>query len=110
MRVLLLLLGAMGVAALLWLFLGAVYRLVRAAAERFVAGGTAETRARRGDLTGLEEAQQWSSRARRREWGAVMRALGWGLLLVVPSLTVWAAPTYAGCAVLWLLIIRRRGS
>ncbi len=110
MRSLILLLGALGLAALLWLFARALYRLLRAGAERFVAGDAEETRAKRGDLTGMAEARQWRSRARRRQWGAVVRVLGWGVLLIGPSFTHRAAVIYAACAPLWLLHAwRRRG-
>ncbi len=98
-------------------FVAVVWRVGRAAAhalgrtaERVTAGNAADTRARRGDLTGMAEADAWHRHAGRLRRWALWTCAFWLVLLVVPAYTAWTGPLYAAYALLWLLNVlpRRR--
>jgi hypothetical protein len=91
-------------------FAAAAVRMVRAAlwalhggVEGFLARDAAATRARRGDLTGLADAEAQRALARRRRMLALGAASLWAGLLLVPPLTPWPTALYASYSLLWLL-------
>jgi hypothetical protein len=97
------LLGAAGIIAVLLRLARALFFAVRGGVDAFIAQDVAATRAHRGDITGLDDAQAAARVARR----ARVRALGatsmWAGLLIVPTLTPWPRLLYAGYSLLWLL-------
>lgn len=101
-----------GFAAVAIRFVRALFALLRLGAEAFVAGQTAATRARRGDVTGMTEAEGRARATRRARTRAAGALLAWGLALAVPPATPWTRPlyvSYAGVwAVSWLWERRRR--
>ncbi len=103
------LLAVAGAAAAAWHLVRAAFRFLRAGATGIWADEVGRTHARRGDLTSLEESERERFEAvRARSWNGVI-ALGWLVVLVVPSLTPWARPWYAVYALLWLEPLTRRG-
>jgi hypothetical protein len=103
MRTAVVILAVLGIAA-------AVVRMVRAALwalhggiDAFLARDTAAVRARRGDLTGLADAETQRQLARRRRIRALGAASFWAGLLLVPPLTPWPTALYASYSLLWLL-------
>ena len=98
-----LVLAAIGGAALLSRLGRSLFRFALRAAEVTAAKGLVEISMRRGDLTGLAErrvAERSARSSRRRELatGAV-----WALWMVAPLFTPWALDAYAVAAPLWLL-------
>jgi hypothetical protein len=77
-------------------------------ADAFLAREIAETRAQRGDITGLQEATVERSAARRRRIMSLGTLSMWAGLLLIPSLTPWPRLLYAAYSVLWLLPRRPR--
>jgi hypothetical protein len=98
-----LLLAIAGFCAVALHLLRALLRVLTRGADAVLARELANTRAQRGDLTGLEEANLARGEARRRRY----RALGvfslWGGLLLVPQITPWPRLLYATYSLLWLL-------
>jgi hypothetical protein len=86
----------------------ALFGALRGGVDAFLARDLAEVRARRGDLTGLEEAAGARSVARRRRLLALSIFTMWVGLLVVPSLTPWPLFLYASYSLLWLVPRRSR--
>lgn len=103
LSIVLLLLAALGLAAVLTRLARAALRLGLNAAEATASTGLAEISQRRGDITGFLERQASGvalRRARRRNLAAL---LGYGLLLAVPPFAGVAREAYAAAALLWLL-------
>jgi hypothetical protein len=99
-----------GVAAAVWHLLRAAFRFLSHGATGLWVGELGRTRARRGDVTGLQDAERDRREARSRKNRAGLEATGWLVLLVAPSLTPWARHIYAVCAVLWIVpALRGRG-
>jgi hypothetical protein len=107
MRIAVFLLAAAGIAAVLLRAFGAVFAMLRGGVESFLAHDLAEIRARRGDLTGLEEAEALRVAARRHRLRAASVFGLWIGLLLVPLLTPWPQGLFAAYALLWLLPRRR---
>ena len=101
------LLGAAGVLAVGLRLLRALFFALRGGVDAVVARDVAENRARRGDITGLGDAQVAVRQARRRRLAALGVASLWIGLLVVPVLTPWPGMLYAAYSLLWLLPRRR---
>ncbi|MGH7504505.1 MAG: hypothetical protein ACRELX_02600 [Longimicrobiales bacterium] len=108
MRIVLLILAVVGIAAVLRHLATALLRLLRRGVDAFMADQVADVRARRGDLTGLSDAEVVRSQARRSRLAAVGTVSLWTALLVVPPLTSWPELVYACYNVLWLVPPRRR--
>lgn len=98
----LILLAVAGIAAVLVRLARALFRTAHSGTEAFVAGETARTRERRGDLTGMREAGRRQERARQERRRRLAGALAWLALLVAPSLTPWSREIYAAYSLLWL--------
>lgn len=103
MRFLLIVLAVFGILAVLRRVLLAVLRLLGRGVDRIMANEMAEIRARRGDLTGLDEADVEHGRARRAQAGALAVLSFWVLLLIAPSLTPWPLALYASYSLLWVI-------
>jgi hypothetical protein len=97
------LLALAGVIAVVLRLLRALFASLRGGVAAFVARDVAETRAQRGDLTGLDEARAADAVARRRRFIALGAASMWIGLLVVPVLTPWPSLLYAAYSLLWIL-------
>jgi hypothetical protein len=108
MRLAVLLLSIAGFAAVVLRAGLALLHALKGGVESFLASDLAEIRARRGDLTGLDEAAQLQSAARRTRLAALGAFFLWGGLLIVPALTPWPELLYAAYALLWL-VPRRTG-
>jgi hypothetical protein len=97
------LLGVAGVAAVLLRLVRALFLALRGGVDAFLARDVADTRAQRGDITGLDEAHGAARDARRRRLAALGVASLWAGLLIVPVLTPWPRMLYATYSLLWLL-------
>jgi hypothetical protein len=102
------LLALAGAGAVVLRLLRALFAALRGGVDAFVARDIAETRAQRGDLTGLDDARSVALAARRRRLRALGVASVWGGLLVFPTLTPWPAMLYATYSLLWVLPRRIR--
>lgn len=96
-------LSVIGIAAVAWRLARSFLRLLGRGAESVWAEEMANVRSRRGDLTGMAEAdEQARSVARSRRRAAAATGF-WVFLLAAPAVTPWARPVYAGLSLLWLL-------
>jgi hypothetical protein len=102
------LLALAGAGAVVLRLLRALFAALRGGVDAFLARDIAETRAQRGDLTGLDDARSVALAARRRRRRALGGASVWGGLLVFPTLTPWPAMLYATYSLLWVLPRRIR--
>lgn len=107
MRILLLPLALAGAAAILLRAGAALLRLAHGGLESLYAGGLAEAHARRGDITGLQDAASSREHAVRRRRLAVASLVMWAGLLLLPLITPWPATMFAAYSLLWL--VPRRG-
>lgn len=98
-----LLLAVAGLAAVLVGTVRSALRLLGRGVEAYVAGQLADTRARRGDLTGMAEARDAVRRASRARLRGALVLAGWTAALVTPLLVPWTRSAYAACAALWIL-------
>ncbi len=97
-------LAVLGFAAALVRWLRSAVSALERGIEAFHARQVAETRARRGDVTGTEEAAGAAARARRARRRFVGEFAFWTALLAWPAWLVESpAPVYAAYAVLWFL-------
>lgn len=81
----------------------ALFAALRGGVDAFLARDLADTRARRGDLTGLSDAEAARASARRYRVMALGFFFLWGGLLLVPPLTPWPQLLYGAYSLLWLL-------
>ncbi len=102
METVLTLLAAAGIAAAAWHLVRAAFRFLRQAAAGIWADEMAQTYARRGDLTALEEQERERSAAKRTGARSGLMAVAWLAALAVPTLTPWARPIYAAYVLLLL--------
>src|SRR5690606_329088 len=98
----LLILAVLGFVAVLVLLVRAAFGVLRHGVDAFLAREAVEARARRGDLTGMAEAQDWNRGARRARLRCSVLAALWLAGLVAPAFTPWTREVYAAYAVLWL--------
>lgn len=104
MHLFLLILAAPGFAAVCRRLLRSVFRAARQGAYVLYAREIAATRARRGDLTGMEEAREWVGHARRERLQALGAVGLWFALLSWPLMVLrWSLPVYAVYSVAWLI-------
>jgi hypothetical protein len=85
----------------------ALLAVIESGAESFLARDLEDVRRRRGDLTGLTDAAEVRSAARRRRLVALGFFSMWAGLLLIPPLTSWPQLLYAAYSVLWLVPRRR---
>ncbi|MGH7482732.1 MAG: hypothetical protein ACRELV_11305 [Longimicrobiales bacterium] len=102
MRAAVLILACFGVIAIIRHLVRAAFGVARRGVDAFMARETAEIRARRGDLTGLAEADERAGLARRGRLRAGLVLSAWVAVLLAPLATPWTAELYALCAALWL--------
>lgn len=104
MEQLLTVLAAGGVIAVLWRLARTTVRALGLTAQLFLAGELVETRAHRGDLTGLAEARERAHAMRRARLRAFLGVGAWFAVAVAPALLLpRPAAFYAGCSILWVL-------
>ena len=103
---LLVLLAALGVAALATRLGRALFRVAMNAAEATAVSGLADVSERRGDITGFLERRASQTGLRRSRRRDAAFAAGYFLLLAIPPFLGAAAPVYAAAAVLWLVPVR----
>jgi hypothetical protein len=108
MRILLLLLAIAGAAAVLAHLGRTLLHLAHGGVQAYLAGDAAGSRARSGDVTGLQDALSARSLAVRRRRLGLAAAACWLGLLVFPPLTPWPAAIYAAYSLLWILPRARR--
>jgi hypothetical protein len=101
-------LAVVGIAAAVWHLVRAAFRFLRHGATGLWTGEVARNHARRGDVTGLEEARRQQESVVRWRTRAAMEAAGWLVLLLVPPLTPWGTYIYAAYTVLWFVPAARR--
>ena len=87
--------------------LRSLLRALTRTADVVIAREHAATRAQRGDLTGLQEATNARSAAKRRRYVELGLLSVWAGLLLVPPLTPWPYLLYASYSLLWLLPRRK---
>jgi len=111
MRALLAVLSVLGAIAVAGRLAGALLRALGRTAEHVAADHAADSRARRGDLTGLAEAGAWRTEARRRRRNAWLVGAFWAALLVVPLYASWPTYVFSAYALLWVVerVARRPG-
>ncbi|HEX6748197.1 MAG TPA: hypothetical protein VF092_12955 [Longimicrobium sp.] len=97
------LLALIGAAAIIYRLARATLRLGLSTLESASAGGLVEISIRHGDLTGMAERQEQARIARRARLRAILFALLWLALLVVPVVAGISRPVFAAAALLWLL-------
>lgn len=103
MHTLLVVLGIMGFLAVARRAARTAFRLLHGGADELLTRELSRTRARRGDLTGLQEAEAHRELARRRRRLALGALVLWGGLLLLPPLTPWPAVLYALYSLLWFV-------
>jgi hypothetical protein len=101
-------LAVAGIAAAVWHLVRAAFRFLRQGAAGIWANELARTRARRGDVTALDEARREGEQAGRMRVRAGLEALAWLALLVVPVLSPWPRLFYACYSSFWLSPLVRR--
>ena len=85
-----------------------LFFLLLGTASAFAARQVGSTRAQRGDLTGMQEAEEERTVAMQRRRTALAVLVLWLGLLLLPVLTPWPSALYSAYALLWLLPGRRR--
>lgn len=103
MQLLLRILAAAGLLALVLRSGRVLLRLLLGAAETVATREAVNVQARRGDLTGREDALAAYDGARRRRRASLLRLLLCVGLLLLPPLTPWPALIAASYNVLWFL-------
>lgn len=103
MKMVVVVLAVVGIAAILRALVRTVLRLGLTAAEESTASGLADVSARRGDLTGLAERSEAAKSARRRRRRDLFLSALWLGWLAVPPFLGWAGEAYALAAPLWLV-------
>jgi len=96
-----------GVFGMAWRLLRSLVRLARRVADVVWASEIAGARARRGDLTGMREAEAETHAARRTRDRAAGAALFWVSLLIAPAVLPWTRVLYAVLALVWVVPKRR---
>jgi len=96
-------LAAVGFAGVAWRALRAGMRLLGSGAELLWANELARARARRGDLTGMDQADAEARDARRSRSHAALAVAFWLLLLTAPAATPWTRVLYAMLSLVWLM-------
>jgi hypothetical protein len=96
-------LAILGFVCVMVRFLRASFSFIRRQVIVFHARKVADVRARRGDLTGMAEAERRVEGARRARWRSLAWSAFWFALLAVPPMLPWTRGIYASYSALWLL-------
>ncbi len=102
MEAALIILAVLGFIAVLVRLVRAAFGALRHSVDTFLAREAVEARARRGDLTGMAEAQNWNRGARRARIRSFVIVALWLAGLIAPAFTPWARELYAAYSLLWL--------
>jgi hypothetical protein len=108
MQFVLFLLAVAGFVAVLKRLGLAAFRALKGGVDAFILSEVASSRAQRGDVTGLTEAQQLRRDTRFLRWRAAGSVLLWIGALLAPLLTQFTLWIYASYSLLWLFTPRRR--
>lgn len=100
-------LAAAGLAAVGWRLLRSLVGLAGRVADVVWASEIAGARARRGDLTGMREAEAETDAARHARNRAAGVVVFWVLLLLAPAVLPWTRVLYAVLALVWVVPKRR---
>jgi len=103
MTLLLALIALPGIAAVLLRWSSAVFGMARLSVERFVAGQIADSRAQRGDISGMTEAEAIRRRSRAEQLRLTLQILLWSAALLIPVLLPATFVIYALYGLLWLV-------
>ena len=107
MSLLLVLLAIPGIAAVVLRWSMAVFVTARYSIERFVARQISDTRAARGDISGMTEAETFRRNSRAKQVRGVLEVLLWTGALVAPLILPGTFLIYALYGLLWFLPPRR---
>ena len=102
MTFLLALIALPGIAAVLLRWSRALLVTARYAIERFVAGQIADSRAQRGDISGMAEAEKIRRQSRDEAMRSLLAVVLWSALLIVPLFLPGTLIIYALLGLLWL--------
>jgi len=102
MEAALIILAVLGFVAVLIRLVRAAFGALRHGVDAFIAREAVEARARRGDLTGMAEAQDWNRGARRARLRSLLIAALCLAGLIAPAFTPWTREVYAAYSLLWL--------
>jgi hypothetical protein len=103
MTLLLALIALPGIAAVLLRWGRAVFVTARHSIERFVAAQIADTRAQRGDISGMAEAAKIKHKSQQEAVRSLLNVVLWSALLIGPIFLPGTLIIYAICGLLWLL-------
>ena len=103
---LLLLLALIGFSAVFRQVLVHAFVVLRRGVDGYVARQVAGTRARHGDVTGMQDASTAATAARRRRRQSTLLLAVWVAVLGLPAFTPWPRELYALYSVLWLTPLR----
>lgn len=103
----LMVLAVAGVVAVGRRLFGSLLGLLGRVADVVWASEIARARARRGDLTGMREAQAETDAARHARNRALGAVMFWVLVLFAPAALPWTRVLYAGLALVWVMPKRR---
>lgn len=96
-------LAVAGFCAVAWRLARSAFGLLRHVADVFWTDELSWTRARTGDLTGMQEADQEARTARRARWKDTGVVLLWTGALALPALLPWTREAYVVANLVWLL-------
>ena len=80
--------------------------VLRRGVDGYVARQVAGTRARHGDVTGMQDAATAATAAQRRRRRSTLLLGFWLAALLLPALTTWPQGFYALYSMLWVLPLR----
>ena len=92
-----------GIAAVLLRWSRALFVTARHSIERFVAAQIANTRAQRGDISGMAEAEKIRHNSQQEAVRSLLNVLLWSALLIGPLFIPGTFLIYALCGLLWLV-------
>jgi hypothetical protein len=96
-----------GIAAVLLRWSTAVFLTARHSIELFVARQISDTRAARGDISGMSEAETYRENSRAQQLRGVIQVLFWSAALLLPLIMPGTFLIYALYGLLWLAPARR---
>src|SRR5512141_951272 len=99
-----------GIAAVLLRWSRAVFVTARHTIERFIAGQIADTRAQRGDISGMSEAESIRQQSRSAAVRSLVEVLGWSAALVLPVFLPGTILIYMLYGLLWFAPTQRTGT
>jgi len=107
---LLVLIALPGIAAVLLHWSKSVFETARYSIELLVARQISDSRAARGDISGMGEAESFRQNSRAKRWRSVTHTLIWTGVLLFPLIIPGTLLVYALYGLLWLIPRKRVGS